>query len=78
MGTKIKIKGSENLVDLPRGASIPKDGDVVLLTLKGEKEEKMYSVYLIEHTYNLNTALPIGTCTITLEELKPKKKKEEE
>lgn len=70
MSTRLKIKGSDSPIDLPRGASIPSGSDVIFLTLRGEKEEKAYTIYLIEHTYNLNTALPIGICTITLEEVK--------
>ena len=75
MGTKLQIKGSKDPIDLPRGASIPSGGDVVFLTLKGEKKQKVYTIYLIEHTYDLNTALPIGNCTITLEEVKAEKSK---
>ncbi len=79
MSTKLKIKGSEKMIELPRGASVPRSEDVVVLTLKGEKKEKLYSIYLIEHQYNMNAPLPVGTCIITLEELKkPKKKPKEE
>ena len=75
MGTKLKIKGSSQVIELPRGASIPKEGDVVYITIRGEKDEKLYTVDLVEHEYNFNMALPIGTCYITLKEVKAKKKK---
>ena len=76
MGTRIRIKGRKDTIDLPRGASIPREGDSVVVTLRGEKKERVCTVYLIEHTYDFNTALPIGTTEITLEEVKPKKKSE--
>ncbi len=78
MSTKFKIKGSEKMIELPRGASVPRSEDIVSLILKGEKREKLYSVYLIEHSYNMNQLLPVGTCIVTLEELKKQKKSKEE
>lgn len=75
MGTKLKIKGNNQVIELPRGASIPRDGDVVYITLRGEKDERLYTVDLVEHEFNFNMALPVGQCIITLKEVKPKKKK---
>lgn len=73
MGTKLTIKGKRDVIDLPRGAVIPREGDSVIVTLKGEKKERICTVYLIEHTYNFNTALPLGNTVITLKEIKSKK-----
>ena len=71
MGAKLTIKGSKNTpTELPRGATVPKEGDVVYITLRGEKTEKAYSVYLIEHTFDFNLALPVGSTLITLSPLK--------
>ncbi len=76
MGTRLKIK--DQVIELPRGASIPKEGDIIYLILRGQKDEKLYTVDLIEHEYNFNMALPIGSQTITLKEVKQKKAKSEE
>ena len=76
MGTKITIKGKKASIDLPRGATIPREGDSVVLTIKGEKKERIYTVHLVEHTFDFNTVLPIGNTEITLAEVKPKKKGE--
>ncbi len=76
MGTKLTIKGKKDIIDLPRGAVIPKEGDSVVVTLKGEKKERLYVVHLIEHTYDFNLALPIGSTEITLSQVKRIKKGE--
>jgi len=73
MGTKLTIKGKKDIVDLPRGAVIPREGDSVVVTLKGEKKERLCQVYLVEHTFDFNSALPLGNTEITLKEIKPKK-----
>lgn len=73
MGTKLTIKGKRDIVDLPRGAVIPREGDSVVVTLKGEKKERLCQVYLVEHTFDFNLALPLGNTEITLKEIKPKK-----
>ncbi len=72
MGTKLTIKGKRDGIDLPRGATIPRAGDSVVLTIKGEKKGRIYTVHLVEHTFDFNTVLPIGNTEITLEEVKPK------
>jgi len=72
MGTKLTIKGKRDIIDLPRGAVIPREGDSVVVTLKGEKKERICTVHLIEHTYNFNIALPLGNTEITLKEVKLK------
>jgi len=76
MGIKLTIKGKRDNIDLPRGATIPRQGDSVVVTLKGKKKERIYTVHLIEHTFDFNTALPLGSTEITLAEVKPKKKGE--
>ncbi len=76
MGTRLIIKGKKGITDLPRGAVIPREGDSVIITLKGEKKERLYLVYLIEHTYDFNLVLPIGNTEITLSEVKRTKKGE--
>ncbi|KKN13482.1 hypothetical protein LCGC14_1005760 [marine sediment metagenome] len=76
MGTKITFKGKSEIIDLPRGAAIPREGDVVRVTKRREKKEKSYTVYLVEHTFDFNLSLPIGSTLITLEEIKNKKSEE--
>ncbi len=76
MGTKLTIKGKKNHIDLPRGSIIPREGDSVVVTLKGEKKERICTVHLVEHTFDFNTVLPIGNTEITLTEIKRKKKGE--
>ena len=66
MGTKLII-GKESL-DLPRGAVIPREGDILRIALKGKKE-KLYSVTLIEHVLDFNTT-KIPYSEITLKEVK--------
>ena len=73
MGTKIRIEGAEKEIELPRGASIPKVNDIVYVTLKGENEEKVYYVDLVEHVFDLNLIVPFGVSTITLKEAKAPK-----
>jgi len=73
MGTKLTIKGKKDIIDLPRGAVIPREGDSVVVTLKGEKKERLCQVYLVEHTFDFNSALPLGNTEITLKEIKPNK-----
>ena len=70
MGTKIKIKDNDGIIDLARGAAVPRLGDIVHLTLKGTKDEKTYTVYNVEHVFDFNMALAIGNTTVTLEALK--------
>lgn len=73
MSAKLIVKGSKNTpTELPRGAAIPKEGDVVNIILRGEKKEKAYEVYLIEHNFDFNLALPVGNTLITLVPLKLK------
>ena len=76
MGTRLIIKGKKDIIDLPRGAVIPREGDSVVVTLKGEKKERLCLVHLIEHTYDFNSALPIGNTEITLSQVKRVKKGE--
>jgi len=76
MGTRLTIKGKKDIIDLPRGAVIPREGDSVVVTLKGEKKERLCLVHLIEHTYDFNSALPIGNTVITLSQVKRTKKGE--
>jgi len=76
MGTKITIKGKKDIIELPRGGVIPREGDSIVITLRGEKKERVCIVHLIEHIYDFNSPLPIGQTTITLEEVKSKKKSE--
>ena len=71
MGTKLLV--GKTSIELPRGAVIPREGDVLRITLKTEKKEKIYAIDLIETTYNFNTAFPIGNTEITLKEIKEKK-----
>jgi hypothetical protein len=75
MGTQLVIKGKEkDPFDLPRGATVPREGDSLRLILKGETKESLYTVYLIEHAFDLNSRLAIGQTTITLEKVKAQKK----
>lgn len=68
MGIKLKIGKHE--IDLVRGSSVPREGDSLAITLKGEKKEKTYTVYLIEHTFDFNQAVTLGSTLITLKEVK--------
>ena len=70
MGTKLKIGKEE--IEMPRGVIIPREGDVIFATLKGQTKEKVYTVDQVEITYNFNMALPIGNTIITLKEPKEK------
>lgn len=75
MGSKIIIKDTNQAIDIQRGMAIPRVGEVMVLKLKGEKEERIYTVYSIEHFLDLN--IPIGSTTqttVTIEEVKAKKK----
>jgi hypothetical protein len=74
MGIKLLIKGTNTPIDLQRVSTVPREGDTVILTLKGEKKEKLYTVWLVEHTFDLNMAVNFGNTVITLEEVKPLKK----
>jgi len=76
MGTKLTIKGKKAIIDLPRGAVIPREGDSVVITLKGEKKERVCLVHLVEHTFDFNSVLPLGNTEITLAEIKSNKKGE--
>lgn len=75
MSAKIQIKGSTDLIELPRGAVIPREGDILHITPRTSKEEKTYTVYTVEHTFDFNLAFPIGQTLITLEEVKQRKSK---
>ena len=68
MGIKLKIGKHE--IDLVRGSSVPREGDSLAIILKGEKKEKVYTVYLIEHTFDFNKAVETGNTIITLKEVK--------
>lgn len=70
MGTKLKI--GKTLIEMPRGAVIPREGDIIFATLKSETKEKVYVVDQVEITYDFNSALPIGNTVITLKEVKEK------
>lgn len=74
MSTKLQIKGKKEQIDLARGSSTPKEGDILHLILKGEKKERTYIVYTIEHTIDFNSMLPISQTVVTVEEVKAKKK----
>ena len=76
MGTKLTIKGKKDIIDLPRGVVIPREGDSVVVTLKGEKKERVCLVHLVEHTFDFNLILPLGNTEITLAEIKSNKKGE--
>ncbi len=78
MSAKLKIKGGTDLIELPRGAVIPRESDILHVTARGSKEEKTYTVYTVEHTFDFNSSLPIGQTLITLEEVKPKRKHKSE
>jgi hypothetical protein len=69
MGTKILIKGTEEFIDLPRGSAIPREGETIILIRRGQREEKLYSSYLVEHKFDFNSALPISNTLITVEEI---------
>jgi len=73
MGTKLLIKGTDFSFDLLKGTAVPKEGESIVLTLKGEKEEKLYTVYHVEHIFDFNMSVTFGNTIITLEEVKPKK-----
>lgn len=67
MSTKLII--GKTTLDLPRGAVIPREGDIVRLTLRTETKEKIYAVHLVEHVFNFNgTTLP--NTEITLKQVK--------
>lgn len=68
MGTKLLIKETGELIDLARGSSIPREGEALILTLRGTKEEKLYQIYLVEHKIDFNNQLPITQTVITIEE----------
>lgn len=72
MSSKLAIKGTTEEIDLPRGAPIPREGDILHLILRGKKKSITYEVYLIEHTFDFNMALPIGNTLITLVPIKTK------
>lgn len=69
MGSKMIVKGTDEEIDLIRGATIPRQGDVLHIILKGQTEQKSYTVYLVEHTFNFGLQMPIGNTLITLEEI---------
>ena len=68
MSTKLKI--GDVLVELPRGAPVPKNGDVLYIKLKGDSDEKGYTVDLVEHEFDFNMPVPIGITTITLQPIR--------
>lgn len=75
MSTKLQIKGSTDLIELPRGAVVPKEGDILHITPRRSKDEKTYTVYTVEHTFDFNLAFTVGQTLITLEEVKQRKPK---
>ena len=69
MGAKIQIKGTDQIVDVPRGSAIPKQGETLVIIQKGTQEEVLYQVYLVEHTLDFNNRMGIINTLITVEEL---------
>jgi hypothetical protein len=57
MGTKFVIDDEE--VDIPRGINIPKEGEILLIKQRGEKESQTYIVDSVSHKidFTLNIAL---------------------
>lgn len=70
MAIKLQIFGSKDLHTLQRGATLPNEGDVMRLVLKGEKKEKEYTVYLIEHVIDFNKFQVGSEVIVTLKPLK--------
>lgn len=68
MSTKIVIKETGESIELIRGAQVPREGEILFLTRKGEKEERLYTIYSVEHVFDFNSRMPIGTTTITVVE----------
>ena len=66
MGIKLIVKDQK--IDLPRGAVVPREGDVIAITLRGEKQERLYTVSLVEHIMDFNI-LSTGITNITLKEI---------
>ncbi len=72
MSIKLKVKGSKDEIELPRGSTGLSEGDIVYLTPRGEKET-LYIVGLVEHFIDLNNRIPIPNTIVTLDVIKPKK-----
>ena len=70
MGAKIQIKGTEEKTDIPRGSAIPREGETLIIISRGDRVEKLYQIYTIEHTLDLNNRMGIINTLITIEEIK--------
>jgi len=66
MSTKIKILDSDVEFEVQRGMAIPRDNEIFSIRLKGEKDERLYSVHLIEHFIDLNIPITTTRTLVTL------------
>ena len=69
MGAKIQIRGTDEFIDVPRGSAIPREGETLVIIRRGQREEKLYVIYSVEHHFDFNSALPINNTIITVEEI---------
>ncbi len=69
MSTKIKILDSTIEFDLQRGMAVPSEGEIFYIKLKGETEERMYQVHLVEHFLDLNIPVTTTKSIITLKQI---------
>ncbi len=70
MSTKIKIKNSGEEFEVPRGSSVPREGETLVITEKDGITESLYQVYMVEHMMNKNSRMPIINTLITVDEIK--------
>lgn len=73
MAVKFQIKGTTEELELQRGTTIPQKDDIVFLKLKGEQEEKLYTVYSVQHIIDMSGIYHQSKTVITLESVKNKK-----
>ena len=70
MSIKLIIERTKTQIELQRGAptNINK-GDIMHVTLKGEKEERTYAVFSVEHVIDFNLAHSTSNTMVRLEEV---------